>query len=175
MGSNSSPEEFEQKTEGNNVKKDLVLVAAVTLIFLGLCIQFDLYERMTEYTRFFEKYEFDEFFPIILVLAICLTWYSFRRARELARDITERKRAEEERERLIEELQEALDKIKTLKGLLPICSECKKIRDDKGYWNQIEGYIETHSDALFSHGICPGCMDKLYGDEDWYNKEDFDK
>ncbi len=85
-------------------------------------------------------------------------------------DITERKQTEMERERLIGELQKALENIKTLKGLLPICAECKKIRDDKGYWNQIEGYIERYSDALFSHGLCPECMDRLYGDKDWYKK-----
>ncbi len=90
-------------------------------------------------------------------------------------DMTDRKRAEEDREKLINELQAALDNIKTLKGLLPICAECKKIRDDKGYWNQIEGYIEKHSDALFSHALCPECMDKIYGGEDWYNKKDFEK
>jgi len=58
--------------------------------------------------------------------------------------------------------------MKTLKGLLPVCSSCKKIRDDKGYWNQIEGYIEKYSEVKFSHGICPECSDKLYGKEDWY-------
>jgi PAS domain S-box-containing protein len=77
-------------------------------------------------------------------------------------DITERKQAEEEREKLISELQEALAKIKTLSGLLPICSSCKKIRDDKGYWNQIEVYIESHSDAEFTHSFCPDCMRRLY-------------
>ena len=82
----------------------------------------------------------------------------------IARDITERKRAEEEREKLIANLQEALDNIKTLKGLLPICAGCKKIRDDKGYWNQIEAYIRDHSEAEFSHGICPECFKKLYPD-----------
>jgi FixJ family two-component response regulator len=74
----------------------------------------------------------------------------------------ERKRSEAERERLIQELQNALAQVKTLSGLLPICASCKKIRDDKGYWNQIEGYIEKHSDAVFSHGICPECANKLY-------------
>jgi PAS domain S-box-containing protein len=80
------------------------------------------------------------------------------------RDITERKRAEEEREKLIGELQGALAKVKTLSGLIPICASCKKIRDDKGYWNQIESYIREHSGAEFSHGICPDCMKKLYPD-----------
>lgn len=61
-------------------------------------------------------------------------------------------------------LQEALENIKTLKGMLPICSSCKKIRDDKGYWNQIETYIRDHSDAEFSHSLCPVCTKKLYPD-----------
>ena len=83
-------------------------------------------------------------------------------AAETLEDITEHKRIDEERERLVIELQNALSKIKTLKGLLPICSACKKIRNDKGYWEQIENFIHEHSDAEFSHGICPECAQKLY-------------
>ena len=62
------------------------------------------------------------------------------------------------------ELQAALDQIKTLKGLLPICAQCKKIRDDEGYWHEVEVYIREHSDADFSHGICPSCLRILYPD-----------
>jgi hypothetical protein len=80
----------------------------------------------------------------------------------IARDISARKQAEEEREKLHSKLQEAFDNIKTLKGLLPICANCKKIRDDKGYWNQIETYVRDHSDAEFSHSICPDCAEILY-------------
>ena len=87
---------------------------------------------------------------------------------EVGIDITDRKQSEEEREKLIGELQTALAEIKTLSGLLPICASCKKIRDDKGYWNQIEEYIQKYSEAKFSHGMCPECSDKLYGKEDWY-------
>jgi PAS domain S-box-containing protein len=83
-------------------------------------------------------------------------------------DITVRRQAEEERKKIIKKLQDALDDVKTLSGLLPICASCKKIRDDKGYWNQIEGYIQKHSAAKFSHSMCPECSDKLYGKEDWY-------
>ena len=82
----------------------------------------------------------------------------------IAHDITKRIQAEKEREKLILKLQEAFDNIKTLSGLLPICSNCKKIRDDKGYWNQIESYIRDHSEAEFSHGICPECAKKYYPD-----------
>ncbi|MCX6123032.1 MAG: PAS domain S-box protein [Ignavibacteriales bacterium] len=78
-------------------------------------------------------------------------------------DITDRKRAEVERERLITELQSTLAEVKTLRGLVPICSNCKKIRDDKGYWTQLEGYLQEHSQAKFSHGVCPDCAEKLYG------------
>ncbi|MBA3036020.1 MAG: PAS domain S-box protein, partial [Desulfobacterium sp.] len=85
-------------------------------------------------------------------------------------DITERKKAEKERDQLILELKHALNNIKTLKGLLPICSNCKKIRTDKGYWSQIEVYIQSHTDALFTHSICPVCIEKLYGDEDWHKE-----
>ena len=89
----------------------------------------------------------------------------------IARDITERKQFDAEREGLIGELQEALDNIKTLTGLLPICASCKKIRDDKGYWNQIETYIEKNSDALFSHSVCPECSEELYSDTKWYKRK----
>jgi PAS domain S-box-containing protein len=79
----------------------------------------------------------------------------------IALDITEQKRLEEQREQLIEELRNALTDIKTLRGLLPICAWCKKIRDDRGYWTQIEQYIRAHSEAEFTHGICPECRQKL--------------
>ena len=69
-----------------------------------------------------------------------------------------------EKSKVIADLQEALAKVKTLSGFLPICASCKKIRDDKGYWNQIEAYISEHSAAEFSHGICPECVEKLYPD-----------
>ncbi len=80
-------------------------------------------------------------------------------------DITERKRAEEQREKLLKELQEALAQVKQLRGMLPICSACKKVRNDAGYWDQIENYVRSHSEVEFSHGICPECYRKLYADE----------
>ena len=85
-------------------------------------------------------------------------------------DITEQKKAEQEREKLILDLQQALQKIKQLSGLLPICSYCKKIRDDKGYWNQIESYIHEHSEAKFSHGICQDCAKINFPDMDLYDE-----
>ncbi len=77
-------------------------------------------------------------------------------------NITERRQAEQEKTELISELQCSMAEIKKLSGFIPICSSCKKIRDDKGYWQQVEQYVSERSEAQFSHGICPDCMKKLY-------------
>ena len=79
-------------------------------------------------------------------------------------DITVRKQTEAERDMLIHDLHDALANVKSLSGLLPICASCKKIRDDKGYWSQVESYIQKHSEAKFSHGMCPDCLKKWYPD-----------
>ena len=84
-------------------------------------------------------------------------------------DITERIQVEEERAKLIGELQDALAKVKTLRGLIPICASCKKVRDDEGYWHQVETYIHEHSEAEFTHGLCPECAKKLY--PEFYKKD----
>ncbi|MDD2735477.1 MAG: MASE3 domain-containing protein [Desulfuromonadaceae bacterium] len=80
----------------------------------------------------------------------------------LQKEVDLRKKTEIERESVIKNLKEALDEIKVLKGILPICMHCKKIRDDSGYWSQLETYIHEHSGVDFSHGICPECMDTHY-------------
>jgi len=77
-------------------------------------------------------------------------------------DISERKRVEEERECLVADLEQALVDVQTLRGLLPICSECKKVRDDRGYWHRIEAYVSAGSSATFSHSLCPSCAKRLY-------------
>lgn len=87
-----------------------------------------------------------------------------KKNKALEQEIIERKLVQEENEELIIRLQEALKEVKTLSGFLPICSACKKIRDDKGYWNRIENYIRDHSDAEFSHSLCPDCTKELYSD-----------
>ena len=93
-------------------------------------------------------------------------------------DITERKRAEEEIQQYVaelekknKELQDALANVKQLTGMLPICASCKQIRDDKGYWSAVESYIGKHSEAVFSHGLCPECEKKAYEDLEKLLKE----
>jgi len=111
-------------------------------------------------------------FVLLIVMAGALVLYSKLNRRiqmshaSLQLEIEERKRAEEALRREKDKLQKALAKVETLSGLLPICSSCKKILDDKGYWQQIESYVRDHSEAEFSHGICPECAKKLYPDLD---------
>lgn len=106
-------------------------------------------------------------FPIELSLSA----YHFNRrwhAVGTIRDISDRKAAEQEKEKLIGDLQDVLKRVRQLSGLLPICAHCKKIRDDKGYWSQIETFIQKHSDAEFSHSICKECAEKYYPDMNLY-------
>jgi PAS domain S-box-containing protein len=86
-------------------------------------------------------------------------------------DITERTKFEEEKKILIQNLQKALDEVTILRGIIPICASCKSIRDDKGYWNQIEAYFTKYSDVKFTHSLCPLCMEKIFGREEWYQKK----
>jgi len=83
----------------------------------------------------------------------------------VARDITDSKRAEEERERLVRELQQALSEVKRLQAILPICSFCRKVRDDENYWDTVENYISAHTSTLFSHSICPTCLEHHFAPE----------
>ena len=90
----------------------------------------------------------------------------------LFNDVTDKKNSEMEKDKIIDELQKAVKEIRTLRGILPICSYCKKIRDDTGYWNQLEAYIRDHSNAEFSHSICQECAKKYYPDMDLYGEND---
>jgi Na+/melibiose symporter-like transporter len=151
-----------------------------------------LYAMLLGLEYFHDRQGFNLQYQLFLfaLFGLLLTWFAFfggfvstirRRLRaqkeELQRshesiktEMEERKRVQNQKDVLIMELQEALGKIKTLKGMLPICASCKKIRDDRGYWNQIESYIRAHSEAEFTHGICPDCMKQLYPEYDPYEK-----
>ena len=95
---------------------------------------------------------------------------SYAANEKLKREIGERLKAESEKEKLIVDLKKALKEVNKLSGLLPICSSCKKIRDDKGYWNQLEDFIQKHSGAEFSHGVCPDCAKNLYPEFEIYGE-----
>lgn len=152
----------------------LVLVVCVMGPYAALLI-FELFNDRQGFRIQYELFLF-------ILYGILLTWFAFfggfisdirRRLRlrkldiqkaheEIKHEMENRKLAEIEQDKLIVELKDALYTVKTLRGFLPICASCKKIRDDAGYWNQIESYIQTHSEAQFSHSICPDCAKKLY-------------
>ena len=105
--------------------------------------------------------------PVPLVVRVEAVLSEDRQACRVAvSDVTDRHQAEADRERLILELQTALSRVKALSGLLPICASCKRIRDDQGYWKQVETYIRSHSEATFTHSICPECRHMLYPELD---------
>lgn len=104
------------------------------------------------------------FFPIEISSVVFEAMDGEPRTVIILRDVSARKTAEAEREQLVSELQEALQRVKVLSGLLPICASCKKIRDANGAWHHLESYISRHSDATFTHGICSECRQKLYPD-----------
>lgn len=119
------------------------------------------------------KYFFWVIVSFILTCSVLVLWSLVlkqqvkKRTEKLEEEIIVRKSAEKNLADERDNLQKALEEIKTLKGLIPICSSCKSIRDDQGYWNQMEAYISQHSEAEFSHSICPNCISKLYPDMDF--------
>jgi PAS domain S-box-containing protein len=113
----------------------------------------------------FRKDKAGELLPVSISAAPIFINNEVKGSFVIYKDITERKRIEEERENLISKLRKALDEVKTLEGLIPICSHCKKIRDDSGFWGNVEHYIAKHSNVDFSHGICPDCLEKHYPEQ----------
>ena len=92
-----------------------------------------------------------------------------------SKNITKRKLAEMALQEEHDKLVAALEEIETLSGFLPICSSCKKVRDDEGYWEKIEAYLVRHSMVELTHSLCPGCVQDLYGKEEWFNEETITK
>jgi hypothetical protein len=146
----------------------LLAVVCVLSLLGGLQIWEALGPRVQEFRFHYELFLFSLF-------AILLTWFALfggfvaslrnrlrQQRAELQAEIAERTRAQVEKDQLIQELQKAAACVKRLSGLLPICASCKKIRDDKGYWNRIEAYLCEHTDVEFSHGCCPECANRLY-------------
>ena len=113
-----------------------------------------------------------EFYARIECMVIKIRDGDLWQIRAAVSDITERKSAQTQRDKLITELQKALSEVKTLRGFLPICANCKDIRDDRGYWEKIEIYIHDRSDAEFSHSLCPTCAKELYPYMDIYDDND---
>ncbi len=134
---------------------DLLIIMVGAIITFLLAKKYDILENVVRFAHRYEQWELDELIITFIFLVIALAVFSVRRWREIVRA----KRVAEE---LNVKLQATLAEVKVLKGILPICANCKKVRDDRGYWQQVESYISEHSDTIFSHSICPDCMEALY-------------
>jgi PAS domain S-box-containing protein len=149
------------------IKKDELIAKSVTEVFRTEHLP--IFKSLSETEREKSAFEFEMTMKSfenkdLHLLAKMNVFHvgALRRIVLVLRDITERKKAEQEREELVDKLTDALAEVRVLGGLLPICSSCKKIRDDKGYWKQLEEYFHSHSDVRFSHGMCPDCFKKIY-------------
>ena len=127
----------------------LLLAIAVFL----LSARYDVFEQVNEFVLNYDHHELDEVIITLLFLLLCFLHFSIRRWKESCEARTRLEKANHE-------LRQAMAEIRQLKGIIPICSNCKKVRNDQGYWQQVEQYVSDHSDALFSHGLCPECLDK---------------
>jgi hypothetical protein len=135
----------------------------VSLVALEVKLENDLKTETLKNAKRLQSYMII-LIAVTTIFALLLGYLLIKIVRSLNEEIAKRLQSEKDISNERNKLKDALKKVKTLSGLLPICASCKKIRDDKGYWNQIESYIQQHSEAEFSHGLCPECMKKLYSE-----------
>lgn len=145
----------------NREKQKLILELIIILVFsiavFIFAANYDILEGVVEFSRQHEVWELDEVLAVSVFLVFALAIFAVRRWQEV-------RQAQNLLLQQNMELQKALSEVRQLRGIIPICAECKDIRDDKGYWHQVESYVRDHSEAEFSHGVCPNCMKKLYPD-----------
>ena len=142
--------------------RDAVVILLLMVAVLILALNFDEFNGIIAWLYHHDTTRLDVFFTTMVFLLPAIAWYTWRRHRELVEQINRREEAESTTERLEPELQTALADITLLRRLLPICPSCKRIRDNKGDWNQVEVYIEANLDRKLSHGLCPDCARRAY-------------
>lgn len=137
--------------------REIAIAIVVSIATYLLAAKYDIIDAFIQYSREHESWNLDEILTVFVALVFLAIVYGVRRRREmiLLNLAVSRKN---------EELQAAISEIKQLKGILPICASCKRIRDDKGYWHQVEVYVSKHTEAEFSHGLCPECVKKMHPD-----------
>jgi hypothetical protein len=143
--------------------KDLLLIIVCSLIIFAVSATFDFFNKIITWMYRHDTWQLDELFTVSIFLIVALAVYAWRRQKEFLSETRHREQAEAEKAKLIPQLQSALNDVSRLKRLLPICASCKKVRDDRGYWSQVEVYIEAQFHTKLDDGICPDCAKKLYG------------
>ena len=136
-------------------KLDFAILLFLCLATFFISARFDLLESLVDFSRQHENWEIDEILISSIMALLVLAAMTLRYARQI-------RNQERETAAANAALRRTLEEVKQLRGLVPICAACKKIRDDSGFWHQVETYISLHTDAQFSHGICPKCAKELY-------------
>ncbi len=139
----------------NRQTLDIIIIIVLAFLVYIFALKYDVMEQLVNFSAGHEKWEIDEIITVSVFLVFAFLIFSLRRWREI-RNLKDALTRENK------ELGKALSEVKRLRGILPICAECKRIRDDAGYWHQVELYVREHTEAVFSHSICPDCTRKLY-------------
>ena len=146
------------------VAREIIILVCILFLTFYVSGKFDLLEMLFEFTQTYEEWELDELIVTGVVASLVLMVFAVRRWIII-------KRLQKQLAFQYKKLEKAHEEISRLHGIIPICSSCKKIRDDKGFWEQVENYVEKHSDASFTHSLCPDCMLEHYGNEPWFKGE----
>ncbi len=131
-----------------SIRIEIFIIFLLSIVIFFISGYFDVLETVLEFMEKYEEYEIDEILTVSTFLVFALGFFSFRRFKE--------------EKQINQSLKKAIEEIDQLKSILPICASCKSIRDDDGYWQNIEDYFSQHTDTHFTHGICPTCAKKLY-------------
>jgi len=142
--------------------RDIFVILAGSVVVFAVSAAFDIFNAVIRWIYRHDTWQLDEVFTVGIYLAIAMALYSWRRYRDLVDQRKRREEAEAEKARLVPALESANADVSALKKLIPICSSCRRLRDDRGYWNQVEEYLEIHLYARMDTGICPECARKLY-------------
>ena len=147
------------------IRFELGVYLLLAIVVFLLAARYDIFEQVNKFVLQHDDYELDEVFVTLLFLLFCFFNFSIRRWKESCKARTRLEKANHE-------LRRAMDEIKQLKGIIPICSKCKKVRNDQGYWQQVEQYVSAHSEAMFSHGLCPQCLEEAMAELEAEDKPD---
>lgn len=155
-----SVEHFRKKPK---LFQDLVIMTILAILVFAFSATFDVFNAIIGWVYRHDTWQLDEFFSVSIFLVVAMGVYAWRRNRELTEQIRRREEAEAEKAHLLPELETALADVHALKKLLPFCTSCRRVREDSGYWNQVEEYMVSHFSTKLDDGLCPDCARRFYG------------
>jgi hypothetical protein len=137
--------------------RDGIVIVLVGLVLYVISLKYDIVDHLMRFVREHETWQLDEIIVVVVYLVLAGGLFVWRRRDELLEQVRAREEAETEKARLLPKLETALKEVNELTGLLPVCAWCKRIRDDQGYWSQVDAYLAQHTGIGITHGICPDC------------------